>query len=339
MSDTLCVMDLRQLRQFVTVAETLNFRRAAERLCMAQPPLSVAIRKLEEEIGVALFDRTSRGARLTAAGHAACEVARKCLRNAEELASAARAAASGESGHLRIGFVGSVTFGLMPRFVRAFSERYPKVKLELGEVTNAEAVSAVDGGSLDIAFVRVPTMRPPAVKFQHIESDVFCIALPAGHPLASRKSLRLMDLAEEPFVGYAPSRAGGLHAAVTQLLQRAGVSPTVAQEGVQVQTLIGLVESGLGLALVPAVSASHAPTGVAFRPIRDLPRDAVIGIALAYHATEESVVGRRFRDLVAEENRAAGSALGAPLQRGGEKRAPIARLASPSLSLDRQRAK
>lgn len=332
-------MDLRQLRQFVTVAETLNFRRAAERLCMAQPPLSVAIRKLEEEIGVALFDRTSRGARLTAAGHAACEVARKCLRNAEELASAARAAASGESGHLRIGFVGSVTFGLMPRFVRAFSERYPKVKLELGEVTNAEAVSAVDGGSLDIAFVRVPTMRPPAVKFQHIESDVFCIALPAGHPLASRKSLRLMDLAEEPFVGYAPSRAGGLHAAVTQLLQRAGVSPTVAQEGVQVQTLIGLVESGLGLALVPAVSASHAPTGVAFRPIRDLPRDAVIGIALAYHATEESVVGRRFRDLVAEKNRAAGSALGAPLQRGGEKRAPIARLASPSLSLDRQRAK
>ena len=307
MLDTFRVMDLRQLRQFVTVAETLNFRRAAERLCMAQPPLSVAIRKLEEEIGVALFDRTSRGARLTAAGHAACEVARKCLRNAEELASAARAAANGESGHLRIGFVGSVTFGLMPRFVRAFGERYPKVKLELGEVTNAEAVSAVDGGTLDIAFVRVPTMRPPAVKFQHIESDVFCIALPAGHPLASRKSLRLMDLAEEPFVGYAPSRAGGLHAAVTQLLQRAGVSPTVAQEGVQVQTLIGLVESGLGLALVPAVSAAHAPTGVAFRPIRDLPRDAVIGIALAHHATEESVVGRRFRDLVAEENRAAGS--------------------------------
>jgi len=122
-----------------------------------------------------------------------------------------------------------------------------------------------------------------------------------------------VDLAEEPFVGYAPSRAGGLHAAVTQLLQRAGVSPTVVQEGVQVQTLIGLVESGLGLALVPAVSAAHAPSGVAFRPISDLPRDAVIGIALAHHGTDESVVARRFRDVVAEENRASGSVAGGPV--------------------------
>lgn len=299
-------MELRQLRQFVTVAETLNFRRAAERLCMAQPPLSVAIRKLEEEVGVALFERAPRGLRLTEAGQAALETARKCLRDAQELVSAARAAAQGEAGHLRVGFVGSVTFGLMPHFVRAFSGRYPNVKLELREVTNAEAVAAVDGGTLDVAFVRVPTMRPSSVAFQHIESDVFCIALPARHRLASQKALRLRELASEPFVGYAPSRAGGLHAAVTQLLQRAGVSPTVAQEGVQVQTLIGLVESGLGLALVPTISAAHAPTGVAFRPIRDLPRDAVIGIALAYHATEESVVARRFRDLVGEESRVAG---------------------------------
>jgi len=306
-------MELRQLRQFVIVAETLSFRRAAERLCMAQPPLSVAIRKLEEEIGVALFERTSRGVRLTAAGHAAYEIAQKCLRNADELTSAARAAAKGEAGRLRIGFIGSVTIGLMPRLIRAFSERYPNVKLELHEATNAEAVSAVDGGTLDIAFVRVPTARPPSVKFQQIESDIFCIALPAGHRLASRKSLRLKDLADEPFVGYAPSRAGGLHAAVTQLLQRAGVSPTVAQEGVQVQTLIGLVEGGLGLALVPAVTAAHAPARVAFRPIRDLPRDAVIGIALAYHATDESMVARRFRDMVAEETRATTSAGGGPL--------------------------
>jgi len=294
-------MDLRQLRQFSAVAETLSFRRAAERLCMAQPPLSVAIRKLEEEIGVALFERVSRGVRLTAAGRAAYEVAQKCRRNADELTSAARAAAQGESGHLRIGFVGSVTFGLMPHCVRAFRGRFPNVKLELREATNAEAVSAVDGGMLDVAFVRVPTARPPTVKFQQIESDVFCIALPAGHPLASRPTLRLKDLDGQPFVGYASSRAGGLHAAVTHLLQRAGVCPTVTQEGVQVHTLIGLVESGLGLALVPAVSAANAPTGVAFRPIRDLPRDAAIGIALAYHATEESVVARRFRAMLAEE--------------------------------------
>lgn len=294
-------MDLRQLRQFAAVAEELSFRRAAERLYMAQPPLSVAIRKLEEEIGVQLFERGSRGVRLTAAGQSAYEAALKCLRDADEVASAARAAAQGEAGRLRIGFIGSVTFGLMPRLIRTFSARYPNVKLELHESTNAEAVSAVESGTLDIGFVRVPTARPAAVKFQLIERDVFCIALPARHPLAAQKSLRLKDLADQPFVGYAPSRAGGLHAAVTQLLQRAGVSPSVAQEGVQVQTLIGLVESGLGLALVPKVSSAHASRRVAFRPIRDLPRDAVIGIALAYHGAEESMVARRFRDTVTEE--------------------------------------
>jgi DNA-binding transcriptional LysR family regulator len=298
-------MDLRQLRQFAAVAEELSFRRAAERLYMAQPPLSVAIRKLEEEIGVRLFERGSRGVRLTAGGHAAYDAALKCLRDADEVASAARAAANGEAGRLRIGFIGTVTFGLMPRLIRAFGTRYPNVKLELHESTNAEACSAVENGTLDIGLVRVPTARPPAVKFQLIESDVFCIALPTRHKLARQKSLRLKDLADEPFIGYAPSRAGGLHAAVTQLLQRAGVSPAVTQEAVQVQTVIGLVESGLGLALVPKISSAHASRRVAFRPIRDLPRDAVIGIALAYHASEESVVARRFRESVGEEMKTA----------------------------------
>lgn len=300
-------MDLRQLRQFTAVAEELSFRRAAERLYMAQPPLSVAIRKLEEEIGEQLFERGSRGVRLTAAGQSAYEAAVKCLRDADDVLSAARAAAKGEAGRLRIGFIGSVTFGLMPRLIRAFSARYPNVKLELHEATNAEAVSAVEGGTLDIGFVRVPTQRPPVVKFQQIERDVFCIALPATHPLAARKSLRLKDLADQPFVGYARSRAGGLHAAVTQLLQSVGVSPSVVQEGVQVQTVIGLVESGLGLALVPSVSSAHAPRRVAFRPIRDLPRDAVIGISLAYHEVQESMVARRFRDTVTEEMKTGGT--------------------------------
>lgn len=293
-------MDLRQLRQFVAVAEARSFRRAAERLYMAQPPLSVAIRKLEEEIGATLFERGSRGVRLTAAGQAAYDAALKCLRDAEEVASAARAVAKGEAGRLRIGFIGSVTFGLMPRLIRDFSRCYPNVKLELHEATNAEALAAVEGETLDIGFIRLPTPRPSAVKFQLIERDRFCVALPAKHPLANRKTVAMKDFADEPFIGYAPSRAGGLHAAVTELLLRAGVSPSVTQEAVQVHTVIGLVESGLGVALVPSVNAAFASKRVAFRPIRDLPKDAVIGIALAYHATQESVVARRFRDTVAE---------------------------------------
>jgi DNA-binding transcriptional LysR family regulator len=294
-------MDLRQLRQFVAVAEAGSFRRAAERLFMAQPPLSVAIRKLEEEIGVPLLERGSRGVRVTAAGQAAYDAALKCLRDAEEVASVARAVAKGEAGRLRIGFIGSVTFGLMPRLIQDFSRRYPNVRLELREATNLEAMTAVQSGAMDIAFVRVPAIRPADVNLQVIVEDVFCAAVPAKHPLAGRKTISLKELANEPLIGYMPSQVGGgLHAAVAQLFVQAGVAPAVSQEAVQVQTVIGLVESGLGVALVPSVNAPHASKGVAFRPIRGLPRDAVIGIALAYHASEESVVARRFRETVSE---------------------------------------
>ncbi|HUG21094.1 LysR family transcriptional regulator [Piscinibacter sp.] len=293
-------MDLRQLKQFVAVAETRSFSRAAERLCMAQPPLSVAIRKLEEEIGFPLFERGSRGVQLTPAGDAALEAARKCLRDAEEVLSAARAAAGGEAGRLRIGFIGSVTFGLMPRLIQAFRAHYPNVKLELVEATNQELLSAVEGETLDIGFLRMPTAQPPGVKVQLIERDVFVAALPAQHALARRKSLSMKDLANQPFIGYTPSRVGGLHAAVTQLLMHAGVSPSVTQEAVQVQTVMGLVASGLGMALVPSVNAAAASDLVAIRPIRDLPRSPSIGIGLAYRASGESVVAKRFREVVGE---------------------------------------
>ena len=291
-------MELRQLRQFVAVAETLSFRRAAERLCMAQPPLSVAIRKLEQEIGVALFARGSRGVRLTVPGAAALEVARKCLHESEEIASVAKAVAGGEAGRLRIGFIGSVTFGLMPRLVQSFSLRYPNVKLQLRESTNRELLSWVENQVIDIGFVRVPTTRPPSVQFQLIQKDVFCAALPAHHPLARKKSLSLKELGMQPFIGYTPSRVGGLNAAVAQLFDQAGITPSVTQEAVQVQTVIGLVESGLGVALVPSINAPHASSRVVFRPIRNLPSSPSIGIALAYHAAAESLVAKRFRETV-----------------------------------------
>jgi DNA-binding transcriptional LysR family regulator len=305
-------MDLRQLRQFVAVAEAGSFRRAAEQLCMAQPPLSVAIRKLEGEIGVPLLERSSRGVRLSAAGEAALAAARRCLRDADEVAGAARAAASGEAGRLRIGFIGSVTHALMPRLIQAFGQRYPQVKLELHEATNQQLLSAVASDALDLGFVRMPTARPPGVDFQWVQRDVFVAALPAQHPLARRRRLRLQDLADQPFIGYTPSRVGGLHAALMQLLMQAGVSPPITQEAVQVQTVIGLVESGLGLALVPSVNAPHASRRVVFRPLADLPAGHSIGIALAHRSAGESMVAVRFRELVTEQAGSGQPAAGAP---------------------------
>lgn len=293
-------MELRQLRQFVVVAETLSFRRAAEQLHMAQPPLSVAIRKLEAELGVTLLERGTRGVRLTAAGEGALEAARRCLRDAEGVASASHAAATGQAGRLRLGFIGSVTFGLLPRLVQAFRARYPNVKLELQEATNQAVLSAVDGETLDLGFVRLPTSRPPGVSFQPVQRDVFVVALPARHALARRKRLAMRDLAEQSFIGYTPSAVGGLQAAVTQAFVHADIAPPIAQEAVQVHTVIGLVESGLGIALVPSVNVPYASRGVAFRPLRDLPPAAAIGIALAYRADGTSVVARRFREVAAE---------------------------------------
>lgn len=285
------------MRQFVAVAETLNFRRAAERLFMAQPPLSVAIRKLEKEIGVPLFQREGRGVRLTFAGQTALDAARRCLQDADQVSAAARSAANGESGRLRIGFVGSVTYALMPRLLRAFRRRYPNVLLELRESDNLEVLSWVENQSMDVGLVRVPTPRSGQLRFQLVERDVFCAVLRANHPLARKRTLSLQDLANEPFIGYVGSKVGGLHAAFTLVFQQAGITPCIAQEAVQVQTVISLVESAFGVALVPWVSSRYTSKNVVFRRIRDLPPGASIGVALAYHLHSETPAAKRFREI------------------------------------------
>ena len=291
-------MELRQLRQFVAVAEAGSFSLAAERLCMAQPPLSVAIRKLEEEMGLALFERTGRGVRLTPEGESAVLGANRCLKEAADLASMARGASQGASGLLNIACIGSVVFGLLPKILKTFASQYPGIKITLREYTNHETLMAVENGSIDLGFVRVPIARPEHVQFQPVEQDRFCAALPNDHPLCKHKTLSLQDLAHETFIGYVPSRAGGLQGALMLTLLQAGITPRITQEAVQVQTAIGLVEGGLGVALVPSVHAAAASSRVTFRPISDLPAEPVIGIALAYSPATESASTRRFREVV-----------------------------------------
>lgn len=291
-------MELRQLRQFVVLAEEGSFSIAAQRLCMAQPPLSVAIRKLEEEIGHALFVRGSRGVRLTAAGEAALQAARRCLEAAVQIKAVAQLAEAGDSGRLRIGFSGSVTVRLLPKLVQTFSERHKAVHLDLSEGTNLELLTRVEAGELDIGLVRLPTSRPPELRFQEIEKDRFCLALPKGHALLRMPSIALSHLEGLPFIAYAPSPVGGLHAAVSQILQKVGVAPHVAQEAVQVQTVLGLVASGLGVAMVPEANTPYQrSSGAVFRPIADLPPEAGIGIALCYHSRSENPVIERFLDM------------------------------------------
>ncbi|NYT77489.1 LysR family transcriptional regulator [Alcaligenaceae bacterium] len=291
-------MELRQLKQFVTVAQTQSFSRAAERLFMAQPPLSVAIRKLEEEVGVALFERGSRGVKLTPAGHAALAAAQRCLDGAQAVIQAAQSAADGERGLLRVGFIGSLNFSLLPQLIKEFSQRYPNIRMELSESTNHGLISMLESDALDVAFLREPTTHPTYLAFETIADDAFCIALPADHPLVFKSSLTLRDLQDQDLIGYTPSRVGGLNAAMMSLLHTAGISVHITQEAVQVQTVVGLVRSGLGIALVPSINASIMLSDVVFRPIKNLPASAKIGIAVAHRNNDNSPTLLRFKNSI-----------------------------------------
>jgi DNA-binding transcriptional LysR family regulator len=293
-------MELRQLRQFAAVAEHLSFRRAAEHLHMAQPPLSIAIAKLEAELGVKLFERRSRRITLTAAGEAALPLAQKCLALAREIGAAAHGAEKGETGVLRIGFVGSATYSLLPKVMPAFRARYPAVQVELQESINMNILARLEAHDLDIGLVRVPTYQPPSMKFQLCERDVFKAVLPVNHPLAKRRKLTLAMLAQEPLIGFAASQVPGLSHVVTMAFQHAGVSPRIAQQAFQVQTVISLVESGMGLALVPGVAQRHASDRVVFRPVADLPPTAEVGLAVVYDPENAKPAIERFREVLAE---------------------------------------
>jgi DNA-binding transcriptional LysR family regulator len=292
-------MNLRQLQQFLAVAETLNFRKAAERLHMAQPPLSVSIKRLEEDLGTPLFLRERRGLRLTSAGESILLHARQISFHAAELRRAALDAAGGVGGVLKIGFIGSATYTLFPRALPAFRARYPRVTLDLRERTTREILREVENGELDLGLVRYPLIEDSAVSLLPVEHDRLVVALPKGSALAMRKRLQVKDLEHEPFVIYAASAALNLRAQVLSVCRAAGFSPTIVQEAVQVQTILSLVESGLGVALVPSLSESQGTRGLVFRTLGNDARLAV-AIAVATHPLTEPPAARRFRELLVE---------------------------------------
>ncbi len=270
-------MDLRQLRYFIALAETGNFHRAAERLNMAQPPLSVAIRKLEEELGTPLFERESRGVRLTDAGRAALPTARAAIEQAALVREVVRRGALGESGSISVGFVGSAISAALPRIIPAFRARYPEVDLRLEEMTSASIAEALGARSIDVGLVRLPLMKPGDLTVSVIERDELVAALLVDHPLARRRTLRIADLAGEALVLHGPVSV--LRSVVMLACQRAGFAPRIAQEATQVQTILSLVQSGLGIALVPAEMARIAPEGVRLLKLAE-PLSIEMGVAM-----------------------------------------------------------
>ena len=291
-------MDLRQLRHFVTLAQTLNYRQAAEQLHMSQPPLSQSIRKLEEDLGVQLFERDRRGTVLSGAGRAALESAKLALYHARQVQAVSQATASGELGRLHIGFIGSATFSLIPQLVQTFRAAYPAIDLVLTESTTREICAQVASGDFDAGLLRYPVTQATDLSITPVEPDRLIAALPAGNPLLIKDQLQLIDLADQPFVNYRPSEVPGLHALVVLACQNAGFMPQIKQHAVQAQTLVSLVGAGLGVALVPAVVAKASTPGVVFRELADAQNLPQIGIALALNQRQPVATAQRLKELL-----------------------------------------
>ncbi len=290
-------MDLRHLRYFVAVAETLNFGRAAKVLHIAQPPLSRAINGLEDELRAELFERSTRGVRLTSVGAALLPEARRLLRDADALREGARHLADGDIGNLGIGFVSMAIFGVLPQIVRSFHRARPGVTLNLREATSDQMPAQIRSGELDVGFV-LPGPDDPAIAYAPLTWEPLVAALPATRRWPARVSLA--DLAGESFLLF-PREAGmWLYDAIVGFCRREGFTPKIDQEAIQMQTIVSLVAAGMGVALVPASLHRMRRTGVVYRPLTQ--KSPAVEIGLAHRARDDSPLTRA---LVAEARAAA----------------------------------
>jgi DNA-binding transcriptional LysR family regulator len=289
-------VNLRQLSQFIALAEAGNFHRAAERLHMAQPPLSISIRKLEAELGSPLFERTPTGVLLTPAGVAMLADARAALIHAEKCRQAVQDVRDGEGGRVRLGFVGSATYDLMPRLIPSLRARYPKLALEFDEATTSEILERLRNGRLDLGLVRYPVLEDSHCILTPLDRDDFMLAVSDKSPLARHDKIALSDAAQEPFVMYPKNKVPSLAALAYMRCQLSGFTPQVAQEAMQVQTIMSLVASGLGVGLVAGVSRLVQPRGVKCLKLTDNPPELHVGIALARHEGPASRIVERITE-------------------------------------------
>jgi DNA-binding transcriptional LysR family regulator len=262
------LIELRLWRQFVAVAEELHFSRAARRLNMTQPPLTQAIAQLEAVLDLKLFDRTKRSVQLTAAGAALVPEARDLLARAQALPAYARASADGEAGRLRLAFVSTVGFDLLPRWVRAFREQHPKVELELIESTGDVQLQALERGEIDAGFIlHSPGFVPAGLACQRIARESLVMALPEQSEFAGKDRLTLKELLEQPLVIFPRRILPSLYDAIFTMYHAAGQLPRVAQEAIQMQTIVNLVSAGLGVAWVPESVRQFQRSGVVYRSV------------------------------------------------------------------------
>lgn len=269
----------RQLLYFLVLAEELNFSRAAERLHMSQPPLSKQIKQLEQELGCRLFERVGRGVLLTEAGRLLLGEAHRILDQIEQTQNLVRRAGRGEIGQIILGFTPSAANVVLPSVLGEFTVRYPDVELSLHEMKADELVERLDDKWLDVAFLYLP-FDDDRFRCEVVLSERLILALPDGHPLASKATVGMTELANEPFILPLRHRhMPGLYGQITAVCRESGFVPRAVQRGVwQMQTILGLVGGGIGVALVPETFRDLPRKGVTYKYLRDLDPVVQIGV-------------------------------------------------------------
>jgi DNA-binding transcriptional LysR family regulator len=290
-------MELRHLRYFAAVAQYLNYSEASRRLRVAQPAISQTILDLENELGVKLLLRTKRSVQLTAAGTTFLREAGEILRRADEARRQAQRAARGEVGSLGIGFFGTAAAPILPALVQNYRSKFPDVELHLYEMNPDQQLAAFDDGRIDLGFSRpLPVERTSEFKEEVVYTDCLVVAFPEDHPLAKQKVVQLKSLAGEPFVQFHRKGAPGLFDEVIACCRRAGFSPRVVNEPNFMATVMTLVESGLGVSLIPRCVRSLNRPHVTIRPIA--PKSAPIPLCAHWRKPDENPVLAAFLDIL-----------------------------------------
>lgn len=288
-------MELRQLTYFIAVAEERHFGRAAKRLHIAQPPLSQQIRQFEEQLGVKLFDRTTRRVDLTAAGALMLERGRSILNDVEALQADVYQVGQGATGVLHVGFSGASTYSVMPRIVRAAGTAYPGLTVDLhGEMLTPAMERGLLEHTLDAAILR-PPVSSPEIDFRIINREPLVVALPAHSPLASDRPLSMVELTEQRFVTYPPESV--MYRMTADLCREAGFQHRVSQMAQETSTILSFVAAGGGVALMPASVRSVQLRGVRYRELEDSPHAE---LAVAWRREDRSVLLSNFIQLVTE---------------------------------------
>ncbi|MBF9033922.1 LysR family transcriptional regulator [Rhodobacterales bacterium HKCCE2091] len=289
-------MDLRQFRYFVAVAEELHFTRAAARLNIGQPPLSLQIQGIERELGVTLLKRTRRNVELTPAGELFLKEARLALLQAERAVETVTRAAKGEMGTLRLSFITSVPLvNMFTSAVRSFRSQYPHVHLELKSRSSVKIIDEVLLGTVDVGFTRpsISTVMPSSLSVVPVYEDRLMAVLPVDHPLNARSGpIAIEDLKDEKFVLRPRGSGTGFYEQVFDLCAEAGFSPHIVQEAIEATTTLGLVAAGVGVTVAPKALQSINVHDVTWREITNA--NVSSRILLVHSAANPNPIRERF---------------------------------------------